>query len=139
MSVDLSVPPQPAPDPDTEGFWRATAEGRLAMCRCLACRTWMQPPLERCRRCGSETAFEDVSGDGEVHSYIVVRHPVAPGYLDNLPYVVALVELDEQPGLRLSARLLDTPPDEVRIGMRVRTEIVPHPGGDHHIPVFRAA
>lgn len=139
MSIELGVPPQPQPDVDTEGFWQATSEGRLALCRCRVCRTWLQPPLERCRRCGGETGFEDVSGGGEVHSYIVVRHPAVPGYLDNLPYVVALVELDEQPGLRLPARLVGVEPGEVRIGMRVDVEILPLPGGEHRVPVFRTA
>lgn len=135
----LSTPPQPAPDVDTEGFWRATAQGRLALCRCRECGTWLQPPLERCRLCGGLTAFQDVSGRGRVHSYIIVRHPVASGYLDNLPYTIALVELEEQERLRLSARLVDVEPAEVRIGMPVRAEIVALPGGAHRVPVFRPA
>ena len=137
MSTDLATPPQPDPDVDTEGFWQATAEGRLALCRCRTCRAWLQPPLERCRHCNEPTAFEAVTGRGVVHSYIVVHHPVAPGYLDQLPYVVALVELAEQQGLRLPGRLVGIEPPDVTIGMAVQAEIVPLPGGDHRVPVFR--
>jgi uncharacterized protein len=133
----LGVPPQPAPDADTQGFWDATANGELAICRCRSCRLWLQPPLERCRACAGETAFERVSGAGEVYTFIVVRQPSVPGYLDDLPYVVAVVELDEQTGLRLPGRLEGVEPGEVRVGMRVRAELVPLAGGDFTVPVFR--
>ena len=132
-----AVPPQPAPDEDSAGFWRATADGHLALARCTECRHWLMPPLERCRRCGGPVAWERVAGTGRVHSYIVVHYPAVPGYVGELPYVVALVELDEQPGLRLSARLVDVEPTDVRIGQPVLAEVVDLPGGLWRIPVFR--
>jgi len=135
--MDVRLPPQPRPDPDTAGFWAAASRGELALCRCQKCGLWMQPPLERCRRCGGETSFAPVSGRGAIYSFIVVRHPAVPGYLDGLPYVVAIVELDEQAGLRLPTRLLDVVPEQVRIGQRVRVELSPHPGGDFRVPCFR--
>jgi uncharacterized OB-fold protein len=132
------LPPQPAPDADSEGFWAATADGRLAICRCSGCRIWLQPPLERCRRCGGPTTFEPVAGTGTVYSFIVQRQPVAAGYAE-VPYVVALVDLDEQAGLRLPARLVGIDPEAVRVDMRVRAEIVDLPGGDYRVPVFSPA
>jgi uncharacterized OB-fold protein len=139
MTDTLNLPPQPAPDADSDGFWQATAGGRLAMCRCQSCRLWLQPPLERCRRCQGEAGFEEVTGAGVVYSFIVVRQPSVPGYLDDLPYVVALVELDEQPGLRLPARLVEIQPEDVKVGMRVEARLVPLPGGEYVVPVFRPA
>ncbi len=133
----LGVPPQPAPDADSQGFWDATASGELVICRCQSCRLWLQPPLERCRVCAGQTAFERVSGTGEVYTFIVVRQPSVPGYLEHLPYVVVIVELDEQKGLRLPSRLDGVDPGKVRIGMRVRAELVPLAGGDFTVPVFR--
>lgn len=133
------TPPQPVPDVDSAPFWAATADGRLELCRCTACRQWLQPPLERCRRCAVTTAFEPIAGTGVVHSYIVVRQPMVPGYLDDLPHVVALVELDEQCGLRLPTRLVETQPEDVHIGMRVRIELRPLPGGSFVVPLFRPA
>jgi uncharacterized OB-fold protein len=133
----MSYPPQPAPDVDSARFWQATAEGRLALCRCVDCGLWLQPPLERCRRCGGATTFEDVSGNGSVYSFIVQRQPSVVGYVDAIPYVVALVELDEQPGLRLPARLVGVEPEDVRVDMRVTAELVELPGGDFTVPVFR--
>jgi hypothetical protein len=132
-------PPQPVPDVDSAGFWEATAEGRLALCRCVECRIWLQPPLERCRQCAGETRFEDVSGRGAVYTFIVQRQPSVVGYIDAVPYVVALVELDEQPGLRLAGRIVDVEPEAVTIGLRVEAEIVDLPGGDYRVPVFKPA
>jgi uncharacterized OB-fold protein len=131
-------PPQPRPDEDTLGFWEATATGKLAICRCQECGVWLHPPLERCRSCAGATAFQPVAGLGEVHSFIVVRQPSVAGYLDAVPYVVALVELDEQAGLRLPARLVDVDPEHVAIGMRVRARIEDLAGGSYRIPVFEA-
>lgn len=116
----LLLPPIPVPDVESQGFWDALADDRLDLCRCTECRTWMQPPLEHCRRCGAETAFEPASGNGTVYSFIVVRHPAVPGHVP--PYVVAMVELDEQPGLRLTG-ILDLDPDAVEIGMAVTADI----------------
>jgi hypothetical protein len=81
-AIDWSAlpPPQPEPDVDTAPFWDATAHGQLLMCRCLECRHSHQPPLERCRRCGGETAFEPISGHGTVYTFIVQRQPAVVGY-----------------------------------------------------------
>jgi uncharacterized OB-fold protein len=78
-----------------------------------------------------------VAGTGEIYTFIVVHHPSVPGYLDAVPYVVALVELDEQPGLRLPGRVVGVGPSAVAIGDRVRAELEPLPGGDFVVPVFR--
>ncbi len=137
MSDLHQSPPQPLPDYDSEPFWEATGAGKLALCRCQTCHTWHQPPMERCRRCGAVTAFEEVSGRGTVYSYIVQRQPSVPGYLDDLPYVVALVELPEQDHLRLPARLVDVDPESVSVGMPVSVDFLPLDGGDFMIPVFR--
>ncbi|MCM3922626.1 OB-fold domain-containing protein [Frankia sp. AiPs1] len=133
----LSLPPQPVPDAVTAPFWAALAEGRLAMCRCGQCGLWLQPPLERCRRCAGPTRFVDVAGTGTVYSFIVQHRATVPGYLDDLPYVVALVELDEQAGLRLPARIVGVDPAAVHCGLRVRAEFADLPGGEFTVAVFR--
>ena len=138
MSVDWSrlPPPQPDPDLDARGFWEATAAGELRLCRCQTCGLWHHPPLEHCRSCAAPTAFETVAGSGTVSTFIVQRQPAVVGYFDQVPYAVAIVELDEQPGLRLTGRVLDIDVDDVRIGLRVTARVVPLPGGDFHVPVF---
>ncbi len=117
----LLSPPLPVPDPDSAGYWQATREGRLALCRCQECRRWLHPALERCRHCDGKTDFEEASGQGTVFSFIVVRHQAVPGH--RVPYVVGIIELAEQPGLHLSA-IVDADPAAVTVGAPVRARLV---------------
>jgi uncharacterized OB-fold protein len=129
------APLAPHPNPDTAGFWAATANGQLGLCRCDACARWIHPPLERCPACAGPVGFEPVSGRGRVYSFIVVGRVVVPGSAPG--DVIALVALDEQEGLRLTARLVGVSATDVEIGMPVRAELVPVPGTELRIPVFR--
>jgi uncharacterized OB-fold protein len=130
-------PPQPLVDADTAPFWAALREHRLEVSHCSACDRFIQPPAERCPRCRGGTAFRTVSGWGTIHTFIVVRHGAVPGFLDSLPYVVALVDIDEQPGVRIPGRLLDVDADHPpAIGSRVAARFVALDGGDFVVPVF---
>lgn len=109
--------PLPLPDQETAFFWEACARDELHILRCRSCRLWIHPPRPACRACGSgDIAPERVSGRGVVHSYTVTEKPV-PGY--EPPFTVALVELEEQLGLRLVSQVVDVEPHDVRIGMHV--------------------
>ncbi|MCD4533017.1 OB-fold domain-containing protein [Nocardioides sp. cx-169] len=127
-------PPAPLIDADSAGFWEATREGRIALCRCTACRAWIPRPMVRCSRCAEPTTFENVSGLGTIYSYIVVHHPSVPAFAADVPYVVALVELDEGP--RLPGILRDAGAS-ARIGERVRAELAEVPGAEERAIVFR--
>lgn len=129
-----AVPPQPLPDPETAGWWEAAAMGRLVACRCSSCGVWLHPPVERCRRCAGATEFEPVRGTGTVHSFIVQHRPSVPG-LGDPPVVIAVVDLDDAPGVRLSGRLR-ADPAAVHVGMRVAARLVPIRGGRFHQPEF---
>lgn len=113
--------PLPRVDADSAGFWVAARTGGLSLARCSTCRLWQQPPAELCRACAAPLAFEPVSGRGTVFSYIVVRHAAVPGH--DVPYVVALVELEEQTGLRLSGVVRDAV-DRVQVGDAVEVRMV---------------
>lgn len=125
--MNLLLPPVPVVDADSDPFWASLAEGAFRCCRCTECATWLQPPLERCRHCAGAVAWEEVSGEGTIFSFIVVRHQTIPGHPP--PYVVALVELDEQPGLRFTG-VLHAEPATVEVGQPVRAVIAPIPGTD---------
>jgi hypothetical protein len=70
------------------------------------------------------------------HDLVIQRQPAVVGYFDKVPYAVALVDIDEQPGLRLPGRVLDIDPDAVAIGMSVSARLDPLPGGDFVVPVW---
>ncbi|EKF21146.1 hypothetical protein C731_4849 [Mycolicibacterium hassiacum DSM 44199] len=101
------------------------------LCRCDDTGRWIHPPLERSRFTGGPVHFEEVSGNGSIFSFIVVRQALVPGRTP--PYVIGLVELDEQPGLRINA-VIDADPAAVRIGARVRLRIAEL--GGFRIPEF---
>ncbi|MBX5487346.1 hypothetical protein MHAS_03058 [Mycolicibacterium hassiacum DSM 44199] len=124
-------PPVPVPDPDTAPFWEGLRNGKLMLCRCDDTGRWIHPPLERSRFTGGPVHFEEVSGNGSIFSFIVVRQALVPGRTP--PYVIGLVELDEQPGLRINA-VIDADPAAVRIGARVRLRIAEL--GGFRIPEF---
>jgi uncharacterized OB-fold protein len=116
-SIDpILAPPVPVPDVVTSGYWDAASGGVFALSRCAECRRWDHPPQERCRYCGGIVAFEPVSGRGTIFSFIINRRQFVPGHPPG--EVIALVELEEQPGLRLTG-LLDADPEAVAIGLPV--------------------
>lgn len=115
------VPAEPVIRPvvsrDTAFFWEGAAVGELRIQRCGGCGALRHPPGPMCPSC-HELKPEHVvaSGFGEVYSYVVHHHPPVPGR--QLPFVVALVELEE--GVRLLAELVDVRPDDVAVGLPVR-------------------
>lgn len=117
-------------------FWCGGEDGRLHILRCSVCGTYIHPYAARCPQCRSaDVAPQPVSGRGRVVSYTINHQPWAPNQA--VPYVVALVQLDEQANLRLMTNLPRTPLADVRHGMPVKVFFEQH--GDIHLPLFEAA
>jgi uncharacterized protein len=118
-------------------FWQGGAQGNLVFMRCQDCGYYLHPPIPICPRDQSKNlAPEAVSGRATLASYTVNHHPWLPGF--DPPYVVALVEIDEQAQLRLTTNLINCAMDDIRIGMRVRVVFkhLEDPGGDVWLPLF---
>ncbi len=124
--------PLPARDgPFEAGFWEALDRGELAHQHCTACGAWHFPPRWRCA-CGGTLAWRAVSGEAHLWSWTVVHPPVLPAFMPFAPYPVAIAELAEAPGLRMSGPLLERPGDPIdhvdparlEIGMPLRACIV---------------
>ena len=116
-----------------EHFWRGGAGGRLLILRCDHCGFWLHPPGPVCRRCFSTALTPTAAtGRGRVRTFTVNHQPWFPALAT--PYVIAIVELDEQPGLQFLTRLVDCSPETIRSGVRVRVRFEPH--GDIHLPLF---
>jgi uncharacterized protein len=127
------LPPVPAPDPESAPFWEGLKNGKLMLCRCEDTGKWIHPPLERSRYTGGPVHFEQASGEGTIFSYVVVRQPLVPGRVP--PYVIGIVELAEQPGLRINA-IIAADPADIRIGEPVRIRIVDLADSGYRIPEF---
>jgi uncharacterized protein len=114
-------------------YWTGGAEGRLLIQRCAPCGRWIHPPVDRCPECGgAELRPEPVSGRGTVFTFTVNRHPFNPTV--PVPYVIALVELDEQADLRLTTNIVNCPPEEVKVGMPVQVLFEQQDG--LYVPLF---
>jgi len=128
---------QPVPTPDSESapFWNNARAGVLSVQRCEACGLNRFPATTYCPRCRSaQMQWVPCSGRGEIFSWIVVRHPVpAAAYKSEVPYVVALVTLEEGP--RIVSNIVGCPPADIRANMPVQVGFTERDGVV--LPVFR--
>jgi len=127
----------PALDDTNRDFF---TRGQIVVRECAACRTVQHPPEDVCHSCGGQTfELREVAATGTLYSYTVVRHPIHPGLVDRVPYIVAVVSLDDLPEVRLTANLLETPAEAVRVGMAVRAvwEEIPDPDGGETIRLLQ--
>ena len=119
--------------PETEFFWTGGASGELRFLRCRDCRTFIHPPAPICPKCLSrDLAPEAVSGKGSLFSFTINHqkwNPTVP-----VPYVIGLVQIDEQEDVRLTTNIVNCDPNDVRVGMRVRVKFDHE--GDVYLPLF---
>jgi uncharacterized OB-fold protein/acyl dehydratase len=118
-SAPLGPAMRPPVSPDTAFFWAGTQASELRIQRCGECGALRHPPGPACLSCGTTRSqgFIVAVGTGTVYSYVVHHHPPVPG--KRLPIVIALVELTE--GVRVMAELIGIEPDQVHVGMPVRS------------------
>ena len=130
MTMERPAPPLTE---RTAEYWRSGADGVLRISRCHACGQYLHPPRPVCSKCRSfDVGFEPVSGKATVYSWTINRY--AWNQTMTPPYVIAQVELVEQPGLLLMTNIVDCEPGDVRIGMPVKVKFVQ--AGEAYIPVF---
>ena len=116
-----------------EHFWRGGAQGELRFLRCQSCATYIHPPSPICPEClGKDLAPEAVSGRARVLTYTINHQPWIPGF--EPPYAIAIVEVEEQSGLRLTTNIVNCSPEDVKIGMQVR--VVFEQCEDVYVPLF---
>ena len=127
----------PVPTPDTERFWEGTRHGELWIQRCATCATAYFYPRSGCPHCSStDVAWERASGRGSLHTY-VISHRAAPGYGADVPYAIAVVELEEGPRMMSNIVGVVNNPDSLVLDMALEVDFEPR--GEQMVPVFRPA
>jgi uncharacterized protein len=90
--------PVPFPNPDSQPYWEAARNEDLVIRKCKDCGQLHFMPRHLCPHCWStELEWVKASGRATVHSFTVIRRAPIPSYADRVPYVVALVDLEEGP------------------------------------------
>lgn len=127
---------RPLPDltPENTPFWTGGARGELMITHCDDCDHAIHPPQLICPKCLSRKITPRAAkGTGVIYSYTVNHQPWMPHL--KVPLVLAIADLDGEPGVRLTAELVDVDPDTVAIGQPVRVSFVED--RDCWIPQFR--
>jgi hypothetical protein len=134
--ADLTDVPRalPALDDVNRPFWTGGRDGQLLIQRCEGCREWVHPPVAECPSCGGALQAEPVSGHATVFTYTVNHHPFNRAV--PVPYAVAIVELEEQEGLRVVTNLVHCEIEDITVGMPVHVVFEEH--GDVFVPVFES-
>ena len=133
-------PPVPALDDDrTRFYWDAIAAGRIDLLRCNSCGHFVHYPKPVCNQCRSDDLSPStVSGTGTLYSYCEINQASHPYYADKVPYMIGVIDLAEEPGVRLPTGLVDCTRDDLRCGMPMEVvfrEVTP----TLTLPYFRIA
>jgi uncharacterized OB-fold protein len=138
-NTPATFPPLPRPNPMTQFFWDGCKARRLMILRCRPCGHFVHYPRPICNKClSTELAPQEVSGRASLYAYTLTMQAFHPYYVDKLPYMLAVVELEEQPGLRITTNIVDVEEAALKTGMPVRLvwrEIAP----DLVLPMFTKA
>ena len=110
--------PIPIPDNASQPFWEGARNHKLLLQRCRDCGLHLFFPQSYCRTCLSENIeWFEASGKGRIHSFTVVHRPPNHTFEEDVPYVVAIIKLDEGP--RMMSNIVEVQPERVHVDMPV--------------------
>lgn len=128
--------PMPAINADSAPYWKAAREGKLVLQQCAACGLKRFFPRHLCPACWSDqTQWVEACGRGTVHAVTTVRRSPSSAFREKVPYVVALIDLEEGP--RMLTNIVGPNAEQARIGQAV--EVTFEVRGDGAVPQFRIA
>lgn len=111
--------PAPVVNADSLPYWNAAREQRLVIRQCKSCHQLHFMPRHLCPHCWSDDLeWIDAKGQGSIHSFTVIHRASDPAFASQVPYVLALIELDEGP--RMMANILGKDALSAAIGDRVQ-------------------
>lgn len=122
MQFDMTKP-LPVVQPWSEKFWEGTKEGKLLVQHCKDCNSNIFYPRKYCPECWSGNLdWIESTGKGKVFTFSTAVSMVEPRFMDELPYTLAYVDLDE--GVRLMSKIVECDPEDIKIGMEVEVVFV---------------
>lgn len=119
--------PLPHPTPISAPYWDGLKAHEVRLQQCEEHGHWLFFPRTHCPTCGSrKLAWRTVSGAGTLYTFTVGRVPTLPEFTDEMPQLLAVVELDE--GVHINTTLVGVGPAALKVGMRVRPVFDDRPG-----------
>jgi len=133
MQFDMTKP-LPVVQPWSKKFWEGTKEGKFLIQHCKDCDSNIFYPRKFCPKCWSENLdWIEASGKGKIVTFTTAYAMVEPCFMDELPYTLAYIDLDE--GIRIMSRIVECDPADIEIGMSV--EVVFIQRDDFMLPYFK--
>jgi len=112
--------PLPVPTPDSEKFWTMAAKHELWIQKCLECNKAYFYPRMICPDClSNNVVWFEASGKGTLHTYMI-NHRAAPGFEDEVPYAIAIVQLIEGPRMMTNIVGVENTPENLILDMPLR-------------------
>lgn len=110
--------PLPQPTPVSKPFWDAAKRHELQLQHCDKCEIYVFYPREMCPEClAPELKWIKVSGKGTLYSYTIAHAPTHHSFSEDVPYVIAIVELAEGP--HVTTNITGCKPEQLKVGMPV--------------------
>ena len=136
MTQSNATPTRPEPEVSRVGaaFWEAARNGKLLLQYCEACKETIFYPRIRCPKCHSgKLDWIEASGKGKIYSYSVVFNNAPSAFMADMPYVVAIVRLEE--GVQMLSNIVDCDPEKLQCDMPVEVDF--QEVGSFRLPLFR--
>jgi uncharacterized OB-fold protein len=131
----MTAKPVPKPTPDTQNYWDGTAAGELRIQRCDDCGHAYFYPRPYCPECSSTNVTWITScGRARLHTYLI-NYYAAPGFESDVPYAIAVVELEEGPRMMTNIVGVENTPENLVLDMPL--EVTFEARDDYTVPVFR--
>jgi uncharacterized protein len=114
MAINRADFPLPdVEDPLTAEFFAGAQRRELMIPRCTGCDSWVWYPEPACPTCGGGLAWQVTSGRGRLFSWAVVQRPFLPAFTEMVPFVTALVSLEEAPAVRIVTYIVGADPESL--------------------------
>src|SRR5918994_2578513 len=124
-------------DERTAGYFAGAARGELVLPRCDSCNRFVWYPEDECPHCGARSfTWTRVSGRGRVFTWTVVRRAFLPAFEEMVPFVTALVSLEEDPAVRIVSYIVDCEPDALAADLPVEAVFRPLQVPAVPVPMF---
>ena len=136
---NAAVRPMPDPTPMTQFFWDGANAHKLLIQRCNECGHHIHLPRPVCNRClSTDLTPAEMSGKAILDTWTIPMQPIDPYFIEHMPYVYAVVELPEEPNLKMVSNIIHCAEEHLTRGMALDV-VFEEAAPDYTVPLFQPA